>query len=170
MNEDQEYLKTWLDNVGSRWKLLEAEAKRGNFPDDLGAVLDAYAQAADDLPADMASEKRTIKGLIKHTRKYLDKGETLKVKTHILDIKDEIERARHIGYLNATSRQLGQAGKQRAADIKEERQPIYDQWQAEADRIRAGSAAKLSKVSLAEIIKRNLDAPDSVETIRKRIK
>jgi hypothetical protein len=49
------------------------------------------------------------------------------------------------------------------------RQKEWYRWQAEADKIQAAHTRKCSKRELAELVKKTLGLPDSVDTIRKRL-
>ena len=165
MSNEVEAFKAWLNKVGSRWEHLDAQARVVSFPDDLGSLLDQYEDAANDL-----NEGKEIVREIAMVRGFLSSGDTHKTKVHILDLKEQIENARHSQYLEGTSRQLSQSAKQRADDIKEERQPHWQAWQDEADRVRSNAVTELSNSEIARRVKKNLNLDESVETIRKRIK
>ena len=160
MNEDMEAFKAWLNNAGSRWEMLEANARVISFPDDLGSLLDQYEDAAHELE----DSKAIIMG-IQVARRYLAQENIHKTKVHILDLKEQIENGKHSEYLEGTSRQLRQAGKQRAEDLTEERKPHWEAWKNEAERIRSESVIKLSQIEVARRIKKNLNLSEALRTI-----
>ncbi|WP_367025677.1 hypothetical protein ABZN20_14305 [Methylococcus sp. ANG] len=66
--------------------------------------------------------------------------------------------------------QRSEFAKRNAAEVKGAREQEWERWRSEAERIQAGRIREASKRKLAELVKKSLNLPDSVETIRKKIK
>ena len=171
MNDDEiAFFQAWADRHNAEEKHRDAEARLNVFPDDLSTEIDRHEQRLNSYLGMRQGDRKLLTHYIYEARQALLNSDEHKAKNHILYLRKQLEQADELEYAHNTSRQLSQSAKQRADDIKEERQPHWQAWQDEADRVRADAVTKISISEIARRVKKNLNLTDSVETIRKRIK
>jgi hypothetical protein len=156
------------DRLNAELEALQQRANNLNLPDDIEAFIDSGIAEAEKLPKGEPLRQATLNQL-HHARKSFHINDEPALRLAIYRSLEQLKDARFNGWLGGIRRQYGKDAEHRRQQVKEERGPEWNRWQAEADKIRAESVVELSVAEVARRVKARLDVKESERTIRNRI-
>lgn len=158
-----------LTIASKEYEVIRIKADQIALPENVTLMLERSKATADKLPDELPQKMKILKYL-GAAEAALQRQDMRNVRFWFLKARMNHENALHDKWLMGVQRQFGKDADHRRQQVKEEREPEWQRWQAEADKIVAKSAIQLSKRALAIKVRNNLKLTDSVDTIRKRIK
>jgi hypothetical protein len=162
-------LKRALRIAGLKAEALALEAETLAMPADVPGWLDEAESRTLSL-SDALPHNPALLAHIGIARACLRRGDDAGLRRSLLDICRNLKAAGHDEWVLGVQAQFGRAADVRAKAIRDEREPVWEQWRKEAERIKkAYPGVRWSKNSLAEQVKKNLKPKDAISTIRKRI-
>ncbi len=169
MTLDPEKARAGFAQASKEYEVLRIKADQLVLPEDWTRLVTSWRSYAEKLP-DELPQKPLILKLLGAAEYAIERDNEKDFRLYILKARMNFENAQHDKWLMGIQRQFGKDAEHRRQQVKDEREPMWQSWQREADRIRTESPIHLSKRALAIKIRQNLDITDSVDTIRKRIK
>jgi hypothetical protein len=167
--DNSDKIKTKMSMKANEVESLILETTLMEWPEDIGKLIESWRLEAKKIPDELEHKKRILFRL-DMAEGSLNSGRDQAYKISLLCAQKYFKDAKHAEHLLGVSKQLLTAGKQRGQDQTAERKPHWEMWSNLATEIQAESTIKLSKIELARKVKKKLSLPDSIETIRRRIK
>ena len=140
---NSEFVKI-ADRLGKELAALQARADDLVLPDDREGLVKAWMEHATAIPSDETVRQALINQLI-HAGNMLERGDDPAFRLAIYRAKEYFKDAKFNGWLGGIRKQYGKDAEHRRQQVLEERSPVWEKWQEEADKIRAESAISLSK-------------------------
>ncbi|GGY85365.1 hypothetical protein [Marinobacter zhanjiangensis] len=168
MTLDPEKVKAYFSQKSKEREVIRIKADQLVLPNDWVLLVETWKKAADSLPDELPQKPYILK-LLGAAEYAIERGDESDFRLWILKARMNFENAKHDKWLMGVQRQFGKDADHRKQQVEEERHPVWQQWQKEADKIRSESITKLSKTEVARRIKKRLSVSESERTIRLRI-